>query len=227
MARQLFEQAIALDPEYAMAYVMLGWTYLDDIWQGMTSTPAESIAKAEAMAQKAISIHGVTTDENTLLTGVHVLKGNFDQALAYGEKAVEQNPNSAGAQNLLGTTLRYKGQYDQAISRLKKAIRLEPVKNISYLSNLAWAYLYSSQYEHAIATWKEALARNPDFLGAYLGLTAAYGFSGSEDRARQAARQVLRVNPQFSTGYWEKLALLEDEELREKLFDAWRQAGLK
>ena len=227
IARQLFQEAIKLDPKYSVAYIMVGWIHLDDVWMGRTKTPAESIAKAEAMAQKAISIHGVATDENALLAGVNVLRKDFDQALAYGEKAVELCPNCAGAQQLLGFALRYKGQYDLAILRIKKAIKLEPVKNIIYLSNIAWCYLYSGQYEQAIATWNETLARNPDYLFAYLGLTSAYWFSGSEDEARQAARQVLRVNPKFSIGYYEKLNLLEDKDLGEKLFNAWRQAGLK
>ena len=48
IARRLFQEVIALDPEYAMAYGEVGWTYLDDIWLGMTKTPYESIAKAEA-----------------------------------------------------------------------------------------------------------------------------------------------------------------------------------
>ena len=74
---------------------------------------------------------------------------------------------------------------------------------------------------------KLLIARNPDYLYAYMGLTAAYWFDGSEERARQAARQVLMINPQFSIRYYENLALLKDEELRDKLFHAWRQAGLK
>ena len=61
VARQLFQEAIALDPEYAMAYLEVGWTYLDEVWFGMTKTPSESIAKAEEMVQKAISIHGLTS----------------------------------------------------------------------------------------------------------------------------------------------------------------------
>jgi adenylate cyclase len=130
IARQLFQEAIDLDPRYAIAYVMIGWIHLDDVWLGRTKTPAKSIAKAEAMAQKAISIHSVTTNENALLTGVHVLKKKYDQALDYGEKAVEQCPNCAGAQNLLGVALRYKGRYDEAILRIKKAIRLEPITSI-------------------------------------------------------------------------------------------------
>lgn len=227
VARQLFLEAIDLDPRFTTAYLMLGWIHLDDVWRGRTKTPAESIAKAEFMAQKAISIHGVTVNENALLAGVHVLKRDYDRALAYGEKAVEQCPNCASAQQLLGVALRYKGQYDSAILRIKKAIQLEPVKNITFLGNLGWCYLYSGQYEQAIATWDDILPRSPDNLYAYLGLTAAYWWSGAEDQAREAARQVLKTNPHFSIGYYEKLALLEDQEVREKLFHAWRQAGLK
>ena len=227
IARQLFIEAIDLDPRYAIAYVMVAWIHLDDVWRGRAKTPSESIAKAEALAQQAISIHGVTTDENALLTGVNVLKRDYDRALAYGERAVEQCPNCAGAQQLLGYALRYKGHYDAAIFRIKKAIQLEPVKNIIYLSNLAWCYLYSGQHEQAIATWNEILHHSPDNLYAYLGLTAAYWWSGSENQAREAASQVLRIKPQFSTSYYEKLAVLQDEELRQKLFNAWRLVGLK
>jgi adenylate cyclase len=55
-ARQFAQEAIALDPEYAAAYLLVGWTYLDEVWFGMTKTPSESIARAEEMVQKTISI---------------------------------------------------------------------------------------------------------------------------------------------------------------------------
>ena len=60
-----------------------------------------------------------------------------------------------------------------------------------------------------------------------MGLTAAYWLTGSEDQARQAARQVLRVYPKFSVGYWEKRSTGKDKVLKEQLSDAWRKAGLK
>ena len=60
-----------------------------------------------------------------------------------------------------------------------------------------------------------------------MGLTMAYWFTSSEDQARQAAQQVLRVNPKFSVDYWEKRSTLKDKALKEQLFDAWRMAGLK
>jgi TolB-like protein/Tfp pilus assembly protein PilF len=227
IARQLFQEAIALDPGYAMAYLLVGWTYLDEVWFGMTKTPSESIARAEAMVQKAVSIHGFKEGENALLSGVHLLKKDLEKAIAYAEKAVEQNPNSAALHHILGMALRSNGQYDEAISKFKKALLLNPMDKIDYANNLAWAYLYSKQYEKAISTWSEILQHNPDHLFAYLGLTMAYWVTGSEDQARQNAKQVLRINPKFSVGYYEKLSYLKDKALKEQMFDSWRKAGLK
>jgi adenylate cyclase len=227
VARRLAQEAIALDPEYAVAYLLVGWTYLDEVWFGMTKTPSESIAKAEEMVQKAISLHGITASVNESLCAVNILKKDFDKAIYYGEKAVEQSPNNAYAHSSLGMALRLNGQYDEAILRFKKALKLNPVKAIALQNNLAWAYLYSKQYEKAISIWNKTLERNPDYLFAYMGLTIAYSWNGSEDQARQAAKNVLRINPKFSVGYWEKRSHHKDRALAEQILDAWRKAGLK
>ena len=71
------------------------------------------------------------------------------------------------------------------------------------------------------------MERNPDYLFAYMGLTGAYWLTGREDQARQAAQHVLRINPKFSVGYWEKRSYVKDEAAKKQLFEAWRQAGLK
>ena len=123
--------------------------------------------------------------------------------------------------------LRYNGQYDEAISRFKKALQLNPAKPLNYLNNLSWAYLFSKQYEKAISIWNETLERNPDYLFAYLGLTIAYGLSGSKGQAQQAAKHVLRINPKFSMDYWDKQDPTRDMELKKQNADAMRKAGLK
>jgi adenylate cyclase len=227
VARQLAQEAITLDPEYAAAYLAIGWTYLDEVWFGMTKTPSESIAKAEEMAQKAASIRGFGEGENALLSSVYLLKKDLNKAISYAERAVEQKPNFAYVHHVLAMALRSNGQYEEAILRFKKALQLNPVRPLTYLNNLAWAYLHSKQYGKAISTWKEVLERNPDYLFAYMGLTGAYWLTGREDQARQAAQHVLRINPKFSVGYWEKRSYVKDEAAKKQLFEAWRQAGLK
>ena len=227
VARRLAQEAIAIDPEYGAAYRLLGWTYLGDVWFGMSKTPSESIAKAEAMVQKAISIRGLTAGENALLSGIHLLKKDWDKAIFYAEKAVEQRPNYAGVNSMLGYALRSNGQYDESIIMFKKALQLDPVRPVAYLNGLALNYLFSKQYEKAIFTYNEILEHNSDYMYAYMGLTMAYWLTGSEDRARQAARQVLRLNPKFSVDYFEKRSTVKDMALKKQLFDALRKAGLK
>jgi len=226
VARQLAQEAIAIDPKYAAAYVLLGWSYLDEVWFGMTKTPEESIAKAEEMAQKAVSIHGFKGEENSLLSSVNLLKKDLDKAIFHAEKALEQRPNCAQDHFILGMALRYSGQYDEAISSLKRALQLNPVRPINYLNNLAWAYCFSKRYDKAIPVWNETLKRNPDYLFAYLGLTIAYWLSGSEGQAQEAAKQVLRINPKFSMDYWDKQDPTKDKELKKQNADAMRKAGL-
>jgi tetratricopeptide (TPR) repeat protein len=226
VARRLAQEAIALDPEYAAAYLLVGGTYLDEVFFGMTKTPSESIARAEEMVQKAISLQGITASVNGWLCAVNTLKKDFDKAIYYGEKAVEQSPNNAYAHNCLGIALRLNGQYDEAILRFKKALQLNPVKAISLQNGLAWAYLYSKQYEKAISIWNKTLERNSDYLFPYMGLTMAYWLTGSEDQARQAAKNVLRINHKFSIGYYEKRSHLKDRAAAEQMYDAWRKAGL-
>ena len=138
-----------------------GWTYLDDIWLGTTKTSSESIARAEEMAQKAISIRGITAEENGLLSGIYLMRKDLDKAIEYAEKAVELAPNYANIHNIMGIALRNNGQYEEAISSFKKALELDPVKNINRLNNLAWAYLYSKQYEKAISIWNKTLIAIP------------------------------------------------------------------
>jgi tetratricopeptide (TPR) repeat protein len=172
-------------------------------------------------------ISGIRREENSLLSSINLLKKDLNKAISYAEKAVEQRPNSALDHFILGMALRYNGQYDEAISRFKRALQLNPVKPLNYLNNLAWAYLFSRQYEKAIPIWNETLQRSPDYLFAYLGLTIAYWLSGQEDQAQQAAKHVLRINPKFSMDYWDKQDPTKDKELKEQNADAMRRAGLK
>jgi len=226
IAQQLFQEAITLDPEFTAPYILLGQVYLDEIYFGMTKTPSDSIAKAEAMVQKAIAIRGHTSRANSLLGSIYILKKDLDKAIASAEKAVALTPNDARPHYVLGRALMWNGQYEAAISSHKKALQLNPVRPLHQLNNLAWAYLGSRQYEKAISTWNETIERNPDYLFAYMGLTVAYWVTGLEDRARQAAKNVLRISPKFSVGYWEKRSPGKNKAFKEQVYGAMRKAGL-
>jgi adenylate cyclase len=227
LGQQFVKEAIDIDSEYDDAYRMMGWLYLDEVWFGMTKSPAKSIEKAEQMAQKAISLRGYQAPDYCLLSSINLLKKDFDHAVEYGEKSVELGPNYSSAHFILGMALRYAGQYREAISEFEKAIRLDPITPINRLNNLGWSYLLAEEYESAILIFNKAIKRNPDYLFAYMGLSAAYNLSGDIEKSHWAAENVLRINPKFSLDAYEKRSPIKIEEDKKRIISAMRKAGLE
>jgi predicted Zn-dependent protease len=110
---------------------------------------------------------------------------------------------------------------------LETALRLNPLRPLTYVNNLAWSCLGNKQYKKAILLWNEIIERNPDSLFGFQGLTAAYELSGNREKARWAADNVMRLNPEFSIAIEEKMLPYKDEAFTKRFFDAWRSAGLK
>jgi adenylate cyclase len=225
-ARKLADEAISLDPGYGAPYVVQALTYLDDVWFYRTKSPTKSLQTAEQLIQKAIELSGNDASTHQALGMLYILSRDYDKAIAECQKAIELTPNSAESFHFYGLALRFAGRFDEAISNLKKAIRLNPVTPIYYLNVLAWAYLYNDQYEQAILLWKKTLERNPYFLFAYIGLTAAYQLSGNETSARESAQEVLRLKPNMTISIIEKGPATDNIYRRKQILEAMRIAGI-
>jgi adenylate cyclase len=223
----MFGEAINLDPNFGAAHKGLAHVRMDEIWFGITTSPEESIEQAEYAAQKVMALNPDQPPPYSTLSQISLLKKDFDNAILYGEKAVELNPNDAGCYLTLGMVLRSVGRYEEAIQNLETALRLAPLRPLSYVNILAGSYMGNKQYDKAILLWNETLARNPNYLFAYQGLTAAYEFSGNHEKACWAAENVMRVNPKYSIQAEEKMLPIKDEASKKRYFDALRSAGLK
>jgi len=226
-ARQMFEEAIALEPKNAGAYTMLGWTYLMEVWFGLSESPGKSMARAAELAQKALALNDTLDSPHSLLGNIYLLKRQYEKAIAEDERAVALNPNGADAYAHLGMTLNYVGRPEEAIALLKKAIRLNPIPPNWYLFSLGDGYRLTEQYEEAIAAYKRVLHSNPDDMLSLMGLAATYSLSGREAEARAAAAQILRIEPKFSLESSAKTIPFKNQADLELLIDALSKAGLK
>ena len=90
---------------------------------------------------------------------------------------------------------------------------------------LGLAYFMTSKYDEAIEESKKAIKANPNYLGAHLLLVAAYSSSGRD--AAAAAREVLRINPQFLVESYSKVLPYKNKTDLDRYLAALRQAGLK
>jgi adenylate cyclase len=226
-AGKMYEEAINLDPNFGAAYRGLGFVHTDEVWFRMTKSPEKTLEQAEQAAQKCIALTPDQPPPYPLLSQISLLKKDLDNAILYGEKAIELSPNEAMCYLSMGLALRYAGRFEEAIMNLETALRLAPLRPINFVNNLAASHLGNKQYDKAILLWAEALERNPDYLFAYQGLTAAYELSGNHEKARWAAENVMRVNPKFSITIEEKMSPIRDEAFKKRVFDAYRSAGLK
>ena len=93
-ARQLFEKAIELDPQYAEAYAFLGSTYLAE-WLFQWSPDPQNLERAFDLEQKALALDDSLPSAHLLLGKVYLWKKQHDQALAEAERAIALDPNNA------------------------------------------------------------------------------------------------------------------------------------
>ena len=227
LARELCEEAIALDPNYANAYRLLAVTHLWDVWFGWSKSPRESFKRAEELAQKSLAFDNTSALTVGLVGHIYLLKRQHDKAIAELERSIALSPNSAYGYMLLATTYRFSGRAKEAIPLLKKSIRLQPYAPSIYLYQLGMAYNFTGRYDEAIAVLKKALIRAPDHLLSLIGLTVAYSLADRMEEARDTAAEMLRVNPKFSLAYLEKKTPYKYKADLELSMGAMRKAGLK
>ena len=226
LARQMCEEAIALDPEYARPHRVLANTHVVDIFYGTSKSPKSSIERAMELAQKAISLDESHPCGYETLSGIYMMKRQHDRAIAEAERAVALDPNGADAYAALGYALTFAGRPEEAIASVKKAIRINPIAPAFYFTRLGRAYRDTGRYEEAIAELKKAINRTPDNLFAHIELAAAYSLSGRDEEARAEAAEVLRIQPKFSVERFAKKLPYKNQADRQHLIDSLRKAGL-
>jgi len=226
-AKKLFEEVIRMDPNYAMAYALLAFGYCVDVILGSSQSPKESIAKGIEMAQKSISLDNKMSFSHGALSVLYVLKNDYDKAISEAEIGVALEPNSAYPYSFLGNALNYSSRYSEAISAFEKAIRLDPIPAVTTLMGLAHSLRMVGRYEEAVVIFKKLLQKLPDHLVGQLGLTATYSMMGRDQDARAQAKEVLRIDPNFSVDSYSKRHGYKNKDDWNRHMDALRKAGLK
>jgi len=226
LAKQLAEEAVALDPEYAWACFVLGRAHMMDVWVRASKSPKESIGKSIELVKKAIVLDDTLPEAHSLLGFLYSMTRQHDEAIAQAEKAVALNPNSGWAHFIVGKTLFFAGRAEESIPEYQRAIRLNPIPPNHHLWSLGLSYAYTGQYEKAITWCEKAVRQEPNNLLARIMMTVVYSLSGRDEEARAEAAEVLRIQPKYTLKGTEKRLTYKKKEDREKFLDALRKAGL-
>jgi len=186
-ATKLYEEAIALDPAFALVYAKLAYTHFLNAVFGWSKDPSESGGKAYEMAKKAISLDDSFDSPHYFLGLVYCYMHEFDKAIAEGERGRELNPNGHEALLCLGAIFIRVGRPAEAVTVLEKAMRLNPMPPAAYYTWLGVGHMLMSQNDKAIAILKKGLQVQPDNAICLVHLAATYSQAGHQEDARKKA----------------------------------------
>jgi len=223
-ARGLFEQAIALDPNYAPGYVGLGRVDLNSVTQGWTQYPVETLKRAGNRARTAIEIDDLNAAAHALLGDVALHFGEHERAREELERAIDLNGSDIESHSSLIGVLLYAGDISGAIAGGELIAQFQPDIPANTGFHLGVAYLLAGRSADAVRVLERSVNRNPGNLYSNVMLAAAYGAVGRQQDANELAKRVRERFPTFSRDQF-GLAL-RDPELRGKLDHAIEKAGL-
>jgi serine/threonine-protein kinase len=186
-----FQKAIDLDPQSWINYNSWGAACLR---LGRTNA-------AEQAFRKAIDLAPQISDNYTDLGNVYLQSGKFQEAVPIFERAVELEPDAINYSNL-ATALFFQGKYRSAAEVFQKAIRLDPGSE-PLMGNLADAYRWSGQKEHAMATYFQAvilgaqeLNLNPRDADTRGRMAMYYAKMGDFESARSSIASARGLDPE-------------------------------
>ncbi len=159
---EYYNQAIAKDPNYALAYSGLADAYILYPDYGL-GAPEEFYPKAREMAMKALSLEPSLSAPHAALGAVSTaFDHDFARAITEYDRAIELDPNYATAHQWKTAALGALGQFDRAIASSKQAIALDPLSLIAN-TDLAFNYLNAHRFGDAIAQSRKTLEIDPNF----------------------------------------------------------------
>ena len=182
-AADYFNQAIATDPKYALAYVGLADTYVIMPFYA-AGAPEDCYPKAKAAAKKALAFDDTLAEAHASLAYIlQVYDLDFDGSEKEFQRAIELNPNYATAHHWYGIVLLAPlGRFDQAILELKRALELDPL-SLPINASLGRTYYLARRYNEAIEQLRKTLEMNPGFYYAHWNLGSALVAKGATGEA--------------------------------------------
>jgi TolB-like protein/DNA-binding winged helix-turn-helix (wHTH) protein/Flp pilus assembly protein TadD len=226
-ARQLFEKALALDPQYAMAYVGLGVSYFYDGMYLWSPNRVQLFERALELTQRAIALDGSSSVPHLLLSRVYGWKKQHEQAVAEARQGIALDPNDAEGYRFLGEALIFAGRSEEAIEAMEKAMRLNPRHPFVYLFDLARAYRWTGRYAEAVTLLKKVVTLAPNHFATLYNLAICYVELGREAEAQAEVAEMLRIDPDFSLERAKQEMPLKDPAAVERNLAGLRKAGLK
>ena len=196
-AIRYFEEAIDLDPNYALAYTGIADCYNASGFSYDLGLPAaEVISRAKTAAAKALEIDDTLAEAQTSVAYAKLLfDWDFEQAEALFRRALELNPNYVNARHWYTHLLMALSRFDEALAEGERALDLDPLSAVMN-THLGWHFMCTREDDLAIAQFHRTLTLDPKFVAAQWYLALAFEQAGRYSEAETAFREALQSTNQ-------------------------------
>ncbi len=221
-AHRLFEQAVGLDPDYALALALLAISHMNR-WVSQMSASNADIDRAFELATRAVLLDAQETVCHTALTWIQLYRGRYDEAEFHAQKALALNPNRPNTLANMGNFLLYVGRPAEAVVFYTDAMRLDPHHPAWYWAVLGCAHFMAHRYAEAVAAFRHRPS-SKSYEHAYLA--ACHAQLEEEGPTRAEAAELMRLRPDFSVAAFMAGEPYKAAADREHLASSLRKAGL-
>jgi DNA-binding winged helix-turn-helix (wHTH) protein/TolB-like protein/Tfp pilus assembly protein PilF len=234
-AIESFEEALAQDKDYALAYGGIADSYAVLGYLNILP-PDDAYPKSKEASLKALQLdNGIGESYSALAHSKLFYEWDFAGAEKDIRRAIDLSPNDKDAHSMYGTYLTAMNRLDEALAARKRALEIDPV-NAFTVNAVGWVYFYKRDYDEAIKWYKKAVDLDANFAIAHHDLGNAYyqkgmyaeaideymkekALSGASAEEINSFRQTFRSSG--VQGYWRKELELANQQIKQERVRNW------
>ena len=214
LAIDLYQQAVALDSSFALAWARLSQTWTASWFSNPSPVSAENARRA---AERAAALHPGSPESHVAMGDYYrLVRGDLERAMQEYSEGLRLAPNHVPLLISTGSAERMQGRYRESLEPLQRAISLDP-RSASAYRNLAQGFLYLRRYGEAIAAVDQSIALQPgntSNLGTKVMIYLAQGdLPGARAVIRSAPREIAPTNlTAYFASTWDLFWVLEKDQ---------------
>jgi adenylate cyclase len=195
----LFRQATVLDPSLAIARAYLGTIMVQGVQYGWIQSTRELWTEAMYLAESGVQLDPRSSFAFGLLSYMHAMEGNHENAMEAAKRSVKLNPYDMGARGILGLCHFVSGEHQHAIELFSMAVqRGNSDPRYKWAALLSFAHYLSKQYDAALSWTREAMYLNPNHLQVLSVRAATLAQMGQAEEAVKATQVLLNCFPSLT-----------------------------
>jgi TolB-like protein len=197
-ALRLSQAANVIDPEFAAAYAIGAYSYLQRKFFGWRSDAAQECVEARRLVKRAIELD---KDDPTVLARagqvISDLLGEVEEGAALVSRAINLDPNLVIARYSRGGEHLLLGDVDAALEQFHVAVRLSPLDPLLFFAQtgIAYAHFMAGRYDDGASWARSAVLQRPNYLDAQFILAACLAMPGRVEEARVICARLMQLKP--------------------------------